>query len=89
MRRPVNIVVEQIADGEEREDRLGSGWSEEHAEDREEDHGPEAGGDRWQHQPGGLLRIIVMESVDHELEARAERPRRTHVEEIPVEEVLR
>jgi hypothetical protein len=84
----VRVVVGQVADDEPGEERESVGHPEDQGEEAEEDRGEgDARGGRH-HEPHRVVRVVVMDAVDHEVEAVAARELRLPVEHEAVEPVL-
>jgi len=88
MRRIVDVVVEQVTHGEEREEGFHERRAEREPERRIEQHGPDGAWDRGDDEPRGIGGVGVVEPVDHELQACAERSGGSEVKQISVEHVL-
>ena len=84
----VGVVVGQVAGDEAREEGIGRGGPEDQGEQPEE-QGRERDADRRRHdQPERIVRVVVVDAVDDEVEPAAERVVGLPVEDEPVQPVL-
>ena len=84
----VRVVVEQVSEDESSEDRVGAGRAEDQRVDPEEEGGERHADRRRHHEPQAVVGMVVVNSVDDEVQTAPDRVVGLPVEDEPVEPVL-